>query len=68
MPEALERELHLHDGSTVEVGVESGRVVLSGSKAPKYTMQELLDQCDGEMVRSEEDEAWLNVASVGREI
>ena len=38
------------------------------AKSPKYSLEELLAQCDANAPVSREDSAWLDSAPMGREI
>ena len=37
-------------------------------KRPRYTLEELMSQCDLSVPLSDEDRAWLNAPAVGREL
>ncbi len=44
-----------------------GEVVESRNR-PKYTLQELLDQCDFSLPISEEEREWMDAPRVGEEL
>ena len=68
VPPSILSLLKLEPGSSVDVAVEKGRLVIEPVKKPKYTLEELLAQCKSEQKRSSEEDEWLNVAPVGKEI
>ena len=68
VPQELLDELGLREGSTVALKAGQEELIVSGGTKPRYTLEELLEQCDGEMERSPEDEAWLEMKPVGREL
>ncbi len=67
VPPNLLEELHLQAGSTVEVVTQGYQLVVRPSQ-PRYTMEELLAQCDPNAPMSDEDREWLNSPPVGREL
>lgn len=68
VPPAILDLLHLRAGVTVSVAVESGRLVVEPQR-PRYTLDDLLAQCDATAEVSAEDHAWLDDAKlVGREL
>ena len=67
IPPALLEALHLHVGAKLAIEREGDHLVLRPER-PRYTLQELLDQCDFSLPRSNEDEEWLNSPPVGREL
>lgn len=60
--------LSLAVGAKVDIGVESGRMIVKPRKRPKYTLDELLAQCGEVGAPSAEDRAWLEAKPVGREL
>lgn len=60
--------LHLHPGATVGLTVEQGRLVVDPTPRPRYTLDELLSQCDESAEVDAEDHAWLDSKPVGREL
>jgi antitoxin ChpS len=71
VPPAILDLLHLEVGATVGLAVDGDRLlvkpVLPQTK-PKYTLDELLSQCDPDAEMTEEDRLWLNLAPVGKEL
>ncbi len=60
--------LHLRAGATVGLAVDHGRLVVEPTPRPRYSLDELLAQCDMSAEISEEDRAWLDSEPVGREL
>lgn len=67
VPPAILDLLHLRAGANVSVSVEMGRLVIEPQR-PRYTLDELLAQCDASAEISTEDHAWVNDKSVGSEL
>jgi antitoxin ChpS len=68
LPPAILDMLHLQAGATVGVSVEGGRLVVEPSPRPRYTLDELLAQCDASAEASAEDRDWLAGKPVGHEL
>jgi antitoxin ChpS len=68
VPPALLDILRLRAGAKVGIAVERGRLVVAPQKRPRYTLDELLAQCDLKAARSKEDREWLDDKPVGREL
>jgi antitoxin ChpS len=68
VPPALLDILDLQPGAKVGIAVESGRIVVQPSQRPRYTLDELLDQCDPKARRSKQETEWLRSKSVGGEL
>jgi antitoxin ChpS len=68
VPRAILDLLHLEAGATVGLAVDGERLVVQPQPKPKYTLDELLAQCDLRAETIEADQAWLDVAPVGREL
>ncbi len=67
VPPAILKMLHLESGSEVSMSLESDRLIIQPVGRKKYSLQELLDQCDPSAPLSEEDVTWLNSPSAGKE-
>jgi antitoxin ChpS len=65
VPPELQQELRLAEGTKLEMEADQGRVIV---RRHKYTLQELLDQCDFSLPMSPEDREWLDAPAVGREL
>jgi antitoxin ChpS len=67
VPPAILEMLHLHAGATVAVTVDDGRLVIEPQRH-RYTLKELLAQCDPKAKISDEDQQWLDAEPVGGEL
>jgi antitoxin ChpS len=67
VPPALLDVLELQAGANVRIGIEDGRLVVTMRPRPRYTLEELLAQCD-ENAPDDEDGAWLEARPVGKEL
>lgn len=67
IPPALLDVANLTVGGQVAISVEAGKLVIESQPKPKYTLQELLAQCDPNAPLSEEDRAWTSSGPVGAE-
>lgn len=65
-PSMLDR-LDLHAGASVELAVEGGRLIVEPASRPRYTLDELLAECDASAEITHADSAWLDGTSVGNE-
>jgi antitoxin ChpS len=75
VPPALLDILRLQPGAKVGIAIESGRLVVEPRHQPRYTLKELLTQCDPKARRtnpksrrSREDREWLDGKPVGGEL
>ena len=69
VPKQILGMMHLAAGSQVEVNVENGKLVVEPRRKPRYTLSELLVQCNEEnMALTPEDRAWLDAPPVGQEV
>ena len=68
VPPALLEILNLRPGAKVGLAVRSGRLVVEPQQRPRYTLDELLAQCDPKARRSKEDREWLSDKPAGREL
>jgi antitoxin ChpS len=67
VPPALLDILHLQPGARVGIAVERGRLVVEPQQRRRYTLNELLAQCDPKARRPKEEQEWLNSKPVGNE-
>ena len=67
VPPALVDVLELQVGAKVRIWIEDGRLVVAMRARPRYTLKELLAQCD-EDAADDKDGAWLEARPVGREL
>jgi len=68
VPPAILDLLHLHVGATVGLTVDHGRLVVEPTLRPRYSLDELLAQCDASAEISAEDRVWLDSKPVGSEL
>ena len=68
IPPAILDLLHLEAGLTVGLAVEGDRLVVQPRIKPRYSLDELLSQCDPSVPFSDEDREWLETAPAGREL
>lgn len=68
VPPALLNVLHLNPGAQVGMTVENGRLVVEPSSRPRYTLDELLAQCNPKAKRRKEDQEWLESKPRGNEL
>ncbi|MBS0545679.1 MAG: antitoxin [Proteobacteria bacterium] len=67
IPPAILDLLHLQAGATVGVVVHDGRLVIE-PQCPRYTLDELLAQCDASAEEGVADRVWLDDRPVGSEL
>ena len=68
VPPALLDILHLQAGAQVGIAVESGRLVVEPQKRLRYSLDELLAECNPKARRSKEEQEWLDSKPAGREL
>lgn len=68
LPPSFLEQLDLGARSTVAVALEGGRIVVEPQTRPRYTLAELLSQCDPSAPPSEEDVDWVTSGPVGDEL
>jgi antitoxin ChpS len=70
VPPAVLDILHLQPGSKVGIAVERGRLIVEPRKRPRYTLHELLGQCNpkARAAPSKQGREWLAGKPVGREL
>jgi antitoxin ChpS len=68
VPPALLDLLRLRPGARVGIAIESGRLVVDPQPRPRYTLNELLAECDPKARRTKEEREWLDAKPVGREL
>ncbi len=66
IPSDIERKLHLLEGSQVQLEGEEKKLMLR--RPAKYSLDELLSQCDFSQPMSEEEREWIDSPAVGREL
>jgi len=68
VPPAVLDMLHLHAGATVGLVVDGGRLIVEPQRHPRYTLDELLAQCDPAAELTQEDREWLDAKTKGGEL
>ncbi len=68
VPPAILDLLHLHAGAKVGLTVDNGRLVVEPQGRPRYTLDQLLAQCDASADLTAEDRQWLDAAPTGSEL
>ena len=68
VPPAVLEMLHLQAGSTVGLVVDGGRLVVQPQPRRRYTLDELLAQCDPAAEPEQEGREWLDARPAGREL
>ena len=68
VPKPVLEALGLQANTKVDVTAEDGRLVAVARTRPKYTLEELIAQCDLDAPLSDEDRQWLNDPPAGREV
>jgi len=68
VPPALLDVLHLSAGANVGLAVDSGRLVVKPSMRPRYTLDDLLAQCDPSAELTAQEREWLDAPVVGWEV
>jgi antitoxin ChpS len=68
LPPALLDVLGLRVGAKVGLAVRSGRLVVEPQQKTRYTLDELLAQCDPKAPRSKEEHEWLTDGPAGGEL
>jgi antitoxin ChpS len=68
VPPALLDVLQLRPGAKVGIAVERGRLVVEPQTRPRYTLEELLAQCNPKVRRTREDREWLAGKPAGGEL
>lgn len=67
VPPAILEILHLQAGAKVGVAVDDGRLVVEPQRH-RYTLEELLAQCDPKAKITDEEQQWLETKPVGGEL
>lgn len=68
VPPALLDMLNLQSGSTVGMAIEKGRLFIEPQHRPRYSLEELLAQCDATIGLEPEESEWLEAKPVGGEL
>jgi len=65
VPPELQQEMQLAEGTKLEMQADQGKLIV---RRRKYTLQELLDQCDFSIPMTDEEREWIDAPAVGREV
>ena len=68
VPPALLDLLEIGAGARVGIAVENGRLIVEPRKRPRYTLDELLAQCDEPAGPLAGDRDWIDAKPVGNEL
>jgi antitoxin ChpS len=68
IPRPILEGLGLSPNTQVGLSVSDGRLIVDPHPRPRYTLAELMAQCDLSAPATEETRAWLEAEPVGREI
>lgn len=68
VPPALLDLLHIGAGTKVSLAVDNGRLVVDPQPRPRYTLDELLAQCDSTAEMNDDDRIWLDHKPMGDEL
>jgi antitoxin ChpS len=60
--------LHLQAGATVSRSVDGSRLIVEPQPRRRYTLDELLAQCDPSAEPTDEDREWLEAKPAGNEL
>ena len=67
IPKTLLEALGLSANAKVALSVDQGRLVIEPRPRPKYTLAELLAECDPAAPESPDEKEWEELRPVGRE-
>lgn len=68
VPPAVLKTLGLLTDSEVGMTIDNGCLIVEPQKRPRYSLEELLAQCDPHAEISEESREWIDAPVVGKEI
>ena len=68
VPPAILDLLQLNAGTAVGLSVDDGHLVIKPHPKPRYSLDELLSQCDPTAPMSTEDNDWLSGKPMGNEL
>jgi antitoxin ChpS len=67
IPKPMLDGLDLHANQQVGVSISEGRMIVEPKVRRRYTLAELMAQCDLDRPMTDEDREWLDAPPVGRE-
>ncbi len=68
VPADLLTQLHATPGQSITLRAETSGLALAPAYRPRYTLREMLDQCDFSIPPSDEEQEWVHSPAVGREL
>nr|VFJ66310.1 MAG: antitoxin ChpS [Candidatus Kentron sp. DK] len=68
VPPAMLDRLDLRVGAKIGLSVDSGHLMLDPRPRPRYSLEELLAECDPSAEPNAEDRHWLDSGPVGSEL
>jgi antitoxin ChpS len=68
IPKAMLDALDLAPDAAVGLSIKAGRLIVDPKKRRRYSLDELLAQCEPSARRSREDRDWLTSPPAGREL
>jgi antitoxin ChpS len=68
IPKAVLESLDLQANASVGLSIAHGKLIVDPCPAPRYSLAELVAECDVSAPPSAEDADWLGDQSVGREV
>ena len=68
VPRALLDLLGLRAGASVDITVVDGRLIVTPRSRPRYSLEELLAQCEDEARGGHANRAWLEARPAGNEL
>ncbi|MEN9867461.1 MAG: Antitoxin PemI [Pseudomonadota bacterium] len=67
VPKPILDLVQLQAGSQVTIEVKQGQLIISPVRKKRYTLAELVAQCDLSLPITDEEQAWLDAPAVGLE-
>jgi antitoxin ChpS len=67
IPRAILESLDLAADRSVGLSVSHGRLIIDPHPRPRYTLAELVEECDPTAPLTDEEQQWRNSPPIGRE-
>ncbi|MDD5329275.1 MAG: AbrB/MazE/SpoVT family DNA-binding domain-containing protein [Sulfuricella sp.] len=67
IPKRILELVHLQSGSQVSIEVQDGKLVVAPKNKPRYTLEELMAQCDLTQPMGVGEREWIDAPAVGSE-
>ncbi|HAT7591659.1 antitoxin [Citrobacter sp. TBCS-15] len=68
VPPAVLKTLGQSTDSEVGMTIDDGCLIIEPQKRPRYSLEELLAQCDPHAEMSDEDRIWIDAPAMGKEV